>query len=74
MKEYGIILIAKLGILVQNVLTVVHIKKDKNMKQDKYPCDNCSPLHMCGHCTLCEEWEKIHPKNEIETKEKYNWK
>jgi hypothetical protein len=49
------------------------IRKDKNMEQDKYPCDNCPPPHMCGYCTLCEEWEKTHPKNETETKKKYDW-
>lgn len=45
------------------------------MEQDRYPCDNCPPPHMCGYCTLCEEWEKTHPKTETETKtkSKYDW-
>lgn len=47
------------------------IRKEHNMQEDKYPCDNCEPPHMCGYCTLCEEWEKTHPKKEI--KEKYEW-
>lgn len=41
------------------------------MEQDKYLCDDCPPPHMCGYCTLREEWEKTHPKKE--TKEKYEW-
>lgn len=41
------------------------------MEQEKYPCDNCPPPHMCGYCTLCEEYEEAHPKRE--TKEKYEW-
>ena len=49
------------------------IRKDENMEQDKYPCDNCPPPHMCGYCTLCEEWEKSHPTNKKEIKEKYTW-
>lgn len=47
------------------------IRKDKNMEPDKYPCDDCPPPHMCGYCTLREEWEKTHSKKE--TKEKYEW-
>ena len=47
------------------------MEQDKNMEQDKCPCDNCTPPHMCGYCTLREEWEKTHPKKE--TKEKYEW-
>ena len=46
-------------------------RKESNMNEDKYPCDNCEPPHMCGYCTLCEEWEKTHPKKE--NKEKYEW-
>ena len=48
-------------------------RKDKNMEQDKYPCDNCPPPHMCGYCTLCEEWEKTHPKTENKELKKYDW-
>jgi len=38
---------------------------------EQFPCDQCEPPHMCGYCTLREEWEKTHPKKE--TKEKYEW-
>ena len=43
------------------------------MEQEKYPCDNCPPPHMCGYCTLCEEWDKAHPKPENQELKKYNW-
>lgn len=41
------------------------------MEKDKCPCDDCPPPHMCGYCTLREEWEKTQPKKE--NKEKYEW-
>jgi len=46
-------------------------RKESNVEKDKFPCDHCEPPHMCGYCTLCEEWEKTHPKKE--NKEKYEW-
>ena len=49
------------------------IRKDKKMEQEKYPCDNCPPPHMCGYCTLCEEWDKVHPKPENKELQKYDW-
>ena len=44
-----------------------------NKEKEQYPCDVCPPPHMCGYCTLCEEWEKTHPKTETKTKDKYDW-
>ena len=38
---------------------------------EQFPCDQCEPPHMCGYCTLREEWKKTHPKKE--NKEKYEW-
>ena len=49
------------------------IRKDKKMEQETYPCDNCSPPRMCGYCTLCEEWDKTHPKPENKELQKYDW-
>ena len=49
------------------------IRKDKKMEQEKHPCDNCPPPHMCGYCTLREEWDKVHPKPENQELKKYNW-
>lgn len=38
----------------------------------EFPCDNCE-IHMCGYCTLKEEWYKEHPKPENQELKKYDW-
>ena len=42
-----------------------------NKEKEQHPCDVCPPPHMCGYCTLDEEWDKTHPKNT--NFEKFDW-